>query len=132
MNESVDEIVQRFQRIYIGDSLIQHLSLDFRQMQCVFLLSSASLLKDEARPSIFDPAERYTPAVLTFDGVWSIACPEGDFYLNATVVEYEASADARSALVTFRLVMTGGFDNDSFMRSLIIRAQSFSVGPASG
>lgn len=132
MNEPVDDIVQRFQRIYIGDSLIQNLSLDFREMRCVLLMSSASLLKDTANPNIFDAAERYVPAVLSFDGVQSIACPEGVFYLNATVVEFEAVAEANSTLVTFRMVMTGGYDNESFMRSLVIKSRSFSLGPVSG
>jgi hypothetical protein len=129
MNKAVDDIVKRFQRIYIGDSLIQNLSLDFREMRCVLLMSSVSLLKDEEKANIFDVAERYAPAVLTFDGVKSIACPEGAFYLNATVVEFEASAEANSDLVTFRMMMTGGYDNESFMRSLVIEAKSFSFGP---
>lgn len=132
MNETPDDTVKRFQRIYIGDSLIQNLSLDFRKMQCVLLMSSVSLLKDEDKANIFDAAERHAPAVLTFDDVKSIACPEGVFYLNATVVEFEAVAQAHSDLVTFRLLMTGGYDNDSFMRSLVIEAKNFSFDSVPG
>jgi hypothetical protein len=130
MNETAADIAKRFGRIYIGDSLIQSLSLDFRGMRCVLLMSSVSLLKDEENASAFDPAERYAPAVLAFDDVRSIACPEGSFYLNATVVEFDAVADANNSLVTFRMVMTGGHDNESFMRSLAIEAKGFSFGPA--
>ncbi|SEJ19753.1 hypothetical protein SAMN04244579_03456 [Azotobacter beijerinckii] len=129
MSESADDAVQRFRRIYIGDSLIQQLSLNFQEMRCTLLLSSAILLKDEVSPSIFDPKARYMPAVLTFDGLQSVTCPEGTFYLNATVVEFDAVADATSDLINFRLVMTGGFDNDSFMRSLLFKAKDFSLGP---
>jgi hypothetical protein len=93
-------------------------------------MSSGSRLKDEAKPNIFEPAERYVPAVLTFDDVQSIVCPEGEFYLNATVVGFEAVAVPNGDLVTFRLVMTGGYDNESFMRSLVIKAKSFSLGSA--
>jgi hypothetical protein len=130
MNEIMDDIVKKFRRIYIGDSLIRNLSLDFLERRCVLLMSSVSLLKDDEKANIFDVIERYAPAFMTFDEVKSIACPEGAFYLNATVVEFEAVAEANGDLVTFRMVMTGGYDNESFMRSLVIEAKGFSFGPA--
>lgn len=130
MSEIAAQIVQRFQRIYIGDSVIQRLEIDFRQMQCVFLLHAASILKAGSDPNIFDPEQRYEPAKLVFRGVDFISCPEGEFFLNATIVDFEATADPDSDLVVFHLQMTGGHSNETFMRSLVVRAQSFSLEAA--
>jgi hypothetical protein len=128
MNEMSDQIVQRFQRIYIGDSYIKSLVLDFEKMQCTFLLNGGSLMKDSPNPSIFDPEQTFEPAVLVFYEVHSFACPEGAFYLNSTIVGFKAQLDRNSDLVMFHLEMSGGFDNESFMRSLSIQARNFSLG----
>ena len=128
MNDTAEQVVQRFQHIYIGDSVIEHLAVDFQHMQCTFLLNAGSILKDGSKPNVFDPAQRHEPAALVFYGVRSITCPEGDFYLNSTIIRFEATLDDNSDLVRFRLEMTGGVDNESFMRSLIVKSRGFSLG----
>jgi hypothetical protein len=131
MNETAEQVIQRFQYIYIGDSVIEEISIDFQCMKCTFLLSHGSILKDYLQPNIFDPAQRYKPAALVFCEVLLISFPEGDFYLNSTIVDFEATLDEESNLVSFRLEMTGGIDNESFMRSIIIKAQDFYIEAAS-
>src|SRR5438552_18414405 len=63
---------------------------------------------------------------LSFTGVLSISCPEGKFCLNSTIVDFEAVA-AENGLITFRLEMTGGYDENTFKRSLVIEARDFSL-----
>lgn len=127
MNETAEQVVERFQYIYIGDSFVKRLLVDFQRMECTFLLNAGSILKDSSNPNIFDPAERYEPAALVFYGIRSISCPEGDFHLNSTIVDFEARLDKPNNLVEFYLQMTGGIDNESFMRSIVIKAQNFSL-----
>ena len=121
------QVIDRFDRIYLGDSLIQRIGIDVAHAQMTFFCNSALLLKDGPNPDIFDPEQRHQPAKLTFEGVKCFLCPEGRFYLNATIVEFDAKAADEKGLVEFRLEMTGGFDNESFMRSLIVVARDFSL-----
>jgi hypothetical protein len=119
--------VQRFNRIYLGDSIIEQIVLDIANQTCVFKINGALVLKDSSNPSIFDPQERYAPAYLGFEGVRSISCLEGAYCLNATIVDFDAVAEEGGDLISFRLTMTGGYDNDTFMRSLILVARDFSL-----
>src|SRR5687768_10502040 len=106
------EVIRRYHHINIGDSLIQRIEIDLGSQKCLFLLDRASILKDVANPSIFDPEQSHEPAYLLFEGVLSISCPEGAFYLNATIVEDEATP-IEDDLVEFRLLMTGGQRNET-------------------
>lgn len=119
-------IVKRFHRIYIGDSIISRIEIDMRSARCAFHLNGASLLKEGSGNDIFDPEERYAPACLSFAGVLSISCPEGKFCLNSTIVDFEA-VPAENELIEFRLEMTGGYDQSTFTRSLVIEARDFSL-----
>lgn len=65
-------------------------------------------------------------AYLTLQNVKSISCPEGAYYLNATIVDFSATL-LEDAYIAFQFLMTGGFDNESFMRSLIFTAIDFSI-----
>jgi hypothetical protein len=128
MEQSKKDVLKRFKRIYLGDSLIKRIEFDIEHRQCLFLLNAALELKDEPNPSIFDPARRFKPASLVFSGVRSIVCPEGEFFLNSTIIDFEVAPDENSELVRFYLRMTGGFDNESFMRSLVVKARDFYLG----
>jgi hypothetical protein len=127
MDATAEQVVQRFRHIYIGDSLVEKMLIDFQRMECTFLLSTGSILNESLQPNIFDPAQRYQPAILAFHGVRLISFPESDFYLNSTIVEFEATSDGSSNLVSFYLEMTGGSNNESFVRSIVIKAQTFCI-----
>jgi hypothetical protein len=130
MNNSsleVSQVVGRFSRVYLGDSLIQRIELDMVHARITFLCNSALILREGQNADIFNPEQRHQPAQMTFDGVKSISCPEGRFYLNSTIVDFGANPADDEGLIEFRMQLTGGFDNDSFMRSLIIVARDFSL-----
>jgi hypothetical protein len=121
------DVVSRFEKVYIGDSLIERIELNLVTAVCKVLLSEASLLREVT--DIFNPAQRFEPACLRFEGVQSITCAEGEFYLNNTVVDFDASA-VNDAQVKFKLEMTGGRENETFMRSLVLIARDFALGAA--
>jgi hypothetical protein len=123
------QIVQRFGRIDIADSWISRIEIDVARQECTFWLDIALLLKEDPEASKFDPQERYEPARLTFHGVRSISCPEGDYCLNVTIIGSEL-VPLEGGLVQFRLTMTGGYSNETFMRSLVIEAKDFSLATA--
>jgi hypothetical protein len=129
-SQNVSQVLARFRRVYLGDSLIQRIAIDMVHAQITFLCTSALILKDSQNADIFNPEQRHQPAQMTFEGVKSIACPEGRFYLNSTIVDFDAKPADDEGLIDFRIEMTGGFDNDSFMRSLIIVARDFSLATA--
>jgi hypothetical protein len=131
MNNSPDNVAQvavRFNRVYLGDSLIRRLDIDLANSQLTVICTGAAIVGNG--DSIFNPEQRYAPARITFEGVQSLFCPEGRYYLNATVVDFGAKCNEDDGLVEFRLEMTGGIDNDSFMRSLVIIASDFSISTA--
>ena len=122
------DVATRFHRIYVGDSIVSRIEIDISSASCTFHLNGASLLREGSDTDIFDPEERYVPARLRFSGVLSISCPEGKFCLNSTIVDFEA-VPAINELIAFRLEMTGGYDQNTFTRSLVIEARDFSLGP---
>jgi hypothetical protein len=119
-----EDVMHRFEKIYIGDSLIERIELNLVTTVCKVFLNGASLLKEEG--DIFNPAQRFEPACLSFKGVKSITCPEGEYYLNNTVVDFEVSM-VDDDLGRFTLQMTGGRENETFMRSLTLVARDFSL-----
>ena len=130
-SQNISKVVDRFSRVYLGDSLIQRIEINMVHAQMIFICTSALILKDSPNADIFNPEQRHQPAQLIFEGVKSISCPEGRFYLNSTIVDFDAKPVDDEGLIEFRIEMTGGFDNDSFMRSLIIVARDFSLATAS-
>lgn len=119
------DVVSRFEKVYIGDSLIERIELNLVTAVCRVFLNGASLLREVT--DVFNPAQRFEPACLSFQGTQSVTCAEGEFYLNNTVVDFDASA-IDDALVRFKLEMTGGLTNETFMRSLVLVARDFSLG----
>src|SRR5215471_9637715 len=107
-SKRIDEVVNRFSRIYLGDSLIEQIEIDIAQAKITLLCTSALLLRDVAEADIFDPERRFKPATLEFHGVRSLRFPEGNYYLNSTIVSFEAVPLADQQLVTFRFETTGG------------------------
>lgn len=128
--QKVSQVIARFNRVYLGDSVIQRIEIDMGRAQMTFLCNSALLLRGDQNADIFDPERRYQPAQLTFDGVKCFSCPEGRFYLNTTIVHFEAKPADYEGLIESRIEVTGGFDNEFFMRSLIIVARDFSLTTA--
>lgn len=125
-SQNTSEVVNRFSRVYLGDSVIERIEIDMICDQMTFLCNYA-LLIDANNPNIFEPERRYQPAYLTFDEVKCFSCPEANFCLNNTIVSFDARPASEEGLTEFRMDMTGGFYDESFMRSFIILARDFSL-----
>lgn len=119
------DVIKRFRRVYLGDSLLRRIELDLQANVCTFIFDTALFLKDSSQPSIFDPEEQYTPARLDLMGVTSMSCPDGEYFLNSTVVDLNVRLSNRADLAEFTFTMTGGVDNETFMRSLRVTAKDF-------
>ena len=120
--------INNLDRIYIGDSLISRIEIQLATSECHFLISYASLLR-EGESDIFNPERVYKPARLRFKDVESISCIEGAYYLNGTIVNFESVLISENR-IKFTFQLTGGFDNDTFMRSLEILAGDLSIEDA--
>ncbi len=108
------------------DGIPQKIELDISDRECTRELDRALRLKsDLADP--FDPEERIEPALLTLEGVRSIGFEGADYFLNLTVVEATATVNQHEGLFSFRFDCTGGYDNETFLRTLIIVAKDFDV-----
>jgi hypothetical protein len=128
---AVSNVVKQFDRVYLGDALVQRIEIDLVEHGIAISCSRALVLRSDPGADMFDPAERYEPATLVFQDVRSLVCPEGSFFMNATIVDYDARPSPDDGYVEFRLELTGGFDNATFMRTLVIVARNFSLGTAS-
>lgn len=126
-SQNTSEVVDRFSRVYLGDSLIERIEIDMICDRMTFLCSSALLIRDAKNPNIFEPERRYQPAYLTFDEVKCFSCPEGNFCLNNTIVNFDARPASEEGLTEFWMEMTGGFDDECFIRSVLILARDFSL-----
>ncbi|MBL9042577.1 MAG: hypothetical protein JNM83_13305 [Myxococcales bacterium] len=117
-------VQERFERYYFGDSGILRIVVDIDNQLCKLELDRAALIRDTEKP--FDWEVCYKPAVLVFTGVRNISFPEG-YCLNYCIVDYAVAPSAHSEYFVFSLSMTGGFDNDTFMRTIEIEAKDFSL-----
>ena len=123
----VGETVGRFNKLYLGDSLLQQVVLDIAEARCLLKFNAGKVLKAEGA-SIFEPQEKHEPALLRFDGVRSISC-DGRYQLNSTVVDF-GSAPAGDDHVEFYFDLTGGADRDAFLVRVKVLATSFEFGRA--
>lgn len=117
-------VIERFERIYVHDSGIMHINLDVQSSICRVLLDRAGILKNP--PKMFDYEIYYRPAVLEFLDVKIIKYPEG-YCLNDNIMYQEAAMSEFPDYYCFSLMMTGGWDNDTFMRKIEILAKDFSL-----
>jgi hypothetical protein len=118
-----DEIVNRFNTLYLGDSLLQEISVETGSAQCRLRFSAGSVLKKGG--TIFDPELRFEPALLRLHAVKSIQCEGGPYRLNSTVVDFGAAPTDHDDLIEFSFDMTGGTDPESFLVKVTIRAEDF-------
>jgi hypothetical protein len=117
-------ISQRYELLDIHDSRIRCITIDLDAKTCSLDLHGAALLKDSSQP--FEYEAIYEPARLVFREVCEIKFPEG-YCLNRLIVTDSIVAIEGRDLFRFSLSMTGGWDNDTFMRTIEIVAKDFSL-----
>lgn len=115
---------ERFERIYLGDEHIRQISLNIAEETCQMELSGAALLRIPQK--LFDYEIRYEPATLMLTGVLKVNYPEW-YCLNHLIVEYDSTPAQQEGYYKFSFTMTGGWDNDTFMRTVEIVAKDFSL-----
>lgn len=123
------EIVSRFNRLYLGDSLLQRVEVKIGEAECRLTFNSGNVLKAEGA-SIFDPEAKFAPAMLRLRGLRSISGEGATRYqLNSTVVDFGAATGRNPDYIEFYLVLTGGTDPDAFMAKVTFEAKDFDFGP---
>jgi len=122
------EIVREFNRLYLGDSLLQQVVLDIMEATCRLKFNAGKVLKAE-RASIFEPEAKFEPASLRFQGVRSLSCAGGPYQLNSTVVDFGAAPSGDRDYIEFYFDLTGGTDPEAFMVQVKILAKYFEFGP---
>lgn len=119
--------MSRFNRLYLGDSLLQRILVDTAEARCLMRFSSGKVLKGDGS-SIFDPEARFEPAQLVVSGVRSIGFDGGLYQLNATVVDFGAVLANVTGYVELFFDLTGGSDPSAFMVRMKIVARDFRFG----
>lgn len=118
------KVLERFEQCYLGDAGIQRVVLDVDKQICTFELDRAALLKESQ--ALFDWKTAYRPAQLRFHSVRKIYFPEG-YYLNYCIVDYSVTLAEPEGYYLFSLTMTGGWDQETFIRKIEILAKDFSL-----
>ena len=117
-------VQERFERCYFGDAGIQRVVLDVDKQACTFELDRAALLKESL--ALFDWQTAYRPAQLRFQSVRKVCLPDG-YYLNYCIVDYSVTPAEPEGYYLFSLTMTGGWDNETYIRKIEILAKDFSL-----
>jgi hypothetical protein len=125
---SPSDVAKRFNGLYLGDAMLQHVELRIASSECLLTLDRGMVL--EPGGTIFAPKASFAPAVLSFNGVRTISCEGGQYQLHSTVVDFGAEASAAEGYVAFSLHLTGGTDADAFMIKVRIEAADFTLGDA--
>jgi hypothetical protein len=119
------EVVSRFNRLYLGDSLLLKVELNTGGSECKLTFNAGSVLRAEDT-NTFEPEARFQPAVLTLKGLLSLSCDGLGYQLNSTVVGFRVVPSAkRLGLFEFHFELTGGTDPEAFMVSLKFEAKGF-------
>lgn len=119
--------LERFALLYITDSAVRQICIDVVERTCVLQLDFGGILRQE-NPVNFDELEvRYKPAYLTFQEIYSISFPQQKYWLNYNIINYQAFPSDQKGMVEFRLEVTGGYDNDTFLSVITITAKNFSL-----
>lgn len=119
-------VIERFDLLYLGDEFIRQIILDISKQTCSLALSGASIHKLPIKA--FDYDITYQPATIDFLEVKSVNLP--DYCLNLQIVEYEINKTMHDDFYNFSFTMTGGWSNDTFMRTIEIIAKDFSLSGA--
>lgn len=117
-------VQERFERYYFGDSGILRIRLDIDKQTCALELDRAALMRNSEVP--FDWETCYKPAVLEFAGVRRVSMPDG-YCMNYCIVDYGIAPSEQTGYFVFSLTMTGGWDNESFLRTIAIEAKDFTL-----
>lgn len=123
------KIAREFNRLYLGDSLLQQIVLDIGEAKCQLKFNAGKVLESEGA-SIFEPEARFEPALLRFQGVHSLCCEGGPYQLNSTVVDFGAAPRGDSDYTEFYFDLTGGADPDAFLIKMKVLAKYFEFGDA--
>lgn len=122
------EIVREFNRLYLGDSLLQQVVLDISEATCWLRFNAGKVLRVEGA-SIFEPEAKFEPALLRFQGVRSLCCEGGPYQLNSSVVDFGAASSGNGDYIEFYFDLTGGTDPEAFMVKVKVLAKEFEFGP---
>jgi hypothetical protein len=122
---------REFNRLYLGDSLLQQVVLDIGEAKCQLKFNAGKVLKAEGA-SIFEPEAKFEPAFLRFRGVRSLCCEGGPYQLNSTVVDFGAAPSEDSDCIEFYFDLTGGTDPEAFMVKVKVLAKYFEFAPVEG
>ncbi len=125
------EMMTGFNRLYLGDSLLQQVELKIVDAECRLRFNAGMVLKAK-EASIFEPEAKYAPAVLRLEGVRSITFEGGRYQLNSTVVDFGAVPGTDCDHIEFYFDLTGGVDPDAFLVRLKFEAKAFAFGPVEG
>lgn len=125
------DLVREFNRLYLGDSLLQQVVLDIGEAKCQLRFNAGKVLKAEGA-SIFEPEAKFEPALLRFRGVRSLYCEGGPYQLNSTVVDFGAAPSGDGDYIEFYFDLTGGTDPEAFMVKLKVLAKYFEFVPVEG
>jgi hypothetical protein len=123
---SPGDIAKRFNGLYLGDAVLQHVELRIASAECLLTFDRGMILKPGG--TIFAPEVSFVPALLSFRRVRTISCEGGRYQLNSTVVDFGAEPSTVEGYVTFSLHLTGGTDPDAFMAKVRIEASDFTFG----
>lgn len=115
--------VERFDLVYIGDTFIKQIQMNISEHTCTFILSGACIHKTPIEAFAYEKI--YQPATLEFQGVRTVHFP--DYCLNAQIVDYSAVDTGHDGLYKFSFTMTGGWSNETFMRTIEVVAKDFSL-----
>ena len=117
------ENLARFDRIYVGDSLLHLMEIRTGDANCRLHLDVGKILKPGSK-DIFDPQTQFSPASLVFKGLRSVNIEGGHYELNSTIVDFGAKPASVEGLIEFFFVLTGGITQESFMARLNFVARS--------
>lgn len=116
--------IECFESIYVHDSGISHINLDVQKSICRIFLDYAGLLKHP--PKAFDYETYFKPAMLEFTDIKVITLPEG-YCLNDVIAEHAVQTADFPGYYRFTIATIGGWDNDTYWRTIEIMAKNFSL-----
>ncbi len=122
-----NETVSLFNRLYLGDSLLQKVELVTGEAEARLIFNAGKRLKTQGG-SIFEPEAAFAPAVLLLQGVRSISCEGSSYQLNSTVVGFGAGPCDDDPYIDFWFELTGGTDPEAFMVKMKVVAKGFTFG----
>jgi hypothetical protein len=119
--------VESFGTVYLHDSMLTSFEVLTAEARCHLRLHAAALLRAKGEGT-FNPLVRYSPAILTIEGVREV-CFEGRYQLNATVVDTDARPLPDGEHVEFVVEVTGGHDAEAYYVKIRIVGRRLRLAP---